>query len=294
MSILEQSKPTFDEYRKDNTDQYKEIRKRNNLMPDLSSMIGEKKKEEDVKKKPGINVNTYRLNTPKLKRMALINDGSQALKDEINESYLRVKAAKHGMRLSDVIPNHGIKFYLPNKLNYIRPKEYQKVADYNTKTTNHEDHDSGVSNTFITGIATLNQSRILSNKLGLNSTKHSTNNNLNKSALLRPSQPSHFKSKSMNISKMMVPSTTKNSTNKHRSNVLSEVGRRISHKQPQSMVNSPTQNKFGSSPEVPQRLNGVSHKFNRDQNIAQIDQRRKIRLISLIDSKPINHYVTLL
>lgn len=294
MSILEQCKPTFDEYRKDNTDQFKEIRKRNNLMPDLSSMIGEKKKEEDVKKKPGINVNTYRLNTPKLKRMALINDGSQALKDEINESYLRVKAAKHGMKLSDVIPNHGIKFYLPNKLNYIRPKEYQKVADYNTKSTNHEDYDEGGSNTFITGVAQLNQSRAISNKLGLRSTERSLKDNLNKSALLNANQPGHSKTKSMNISRIIAPSTTKNSINKHRTNVLSEVGRRISRKQPSSVVNSPTQNKFGSSPEVPQRLNGVSQKFNRDQNLAQVDQRRKIRLISLIDSKPINHYVTLL
>lgn len=78
-------------------------------------MIGEKKPEENVKEVQGERVNNQRLNTPSLKRMALINDGSQALKDEINESYLRVKAAKHGTKLNELVPEHGIKFYLPNK-----------------------------------------------------------------------------------------------------------------------------------------------------------------------------------
>jgi hypothetical protein len=133
----DRGKPQPDEYRK-------------NVMPDLTSMLGDKKKVKDVQKEPGTIVNTNRLNTPKLRRMALINDGSQALKDEINESYLRVKAAKHGMRLSDVIPDHGLKFYLPNKHNYIKPKEYQKVPDYRDASfTRYDDKEEGLSNTFI-------------------------------------------------------------------------------------------------------------------------------------------------
>ena len=115
MNILEQTKPLFDDYKSNNTDQFKDIRKINNLMPDLSAIIGEKKPEEDTKEASEERVNTRRLNTPTLKRLALINDGSQALKNEINESYLRVKAAKHGMRLSELVPDHGISFYLPNK-----------------------------------------------------------------------------------------------------------------------------------------------------------------------------------
>jgi hypothetical protein len=67
--------------------------------------------------------------------MALINDGSQVLKEEIHESYLRVKAAKHGMRLEDLVPDHGIEFYLPNKLNYVKPKEYQKLPSQKTPST---------------------------------------------------------------------------------------------------------------------------------------------------------------
>jgi len=129
MKILEHSKPIFEEYRsreKDNLKKYRQSKL--NMMPDLTSIIGDKKvQEESEKEATGPKFNTQRLNTPTLKRMALVNDGRQALKDEINESYLRVKAAKHGMKLEDLVPNHGIEFYMPQKIDYIKPKERHKV-----------------------------------------------------------------------------------------------------------------------------------------------------------------------
>lgn len=166
MNILRQTKPIFDEYKSTNTDQYKELRKTSNFMPDLSAMIGEKKAEEEVKETSGERVNIQRLNTPTL-RMALAYDSSQALKDEINESYMRVKAAKHGVKLTEIVPEHDINFYLPNKLNYIKPKEYQKVKQREQVSSKHSSHREN-SNTFLTS---LNRSQVPQRpkKLGIKS-----------------------------------------------------------------------------------------------------------------------------
>ena len=65
---------------------------------------------EENEEKPFKN---HRLNTPSLKRIALVNDGTTILKQEITESFLRVKAAKHGARLREIMPAHERDFYLP-------------------------------------------------------------------------------------------------------------------------------------------------------------------------------------
>jgi hypothetical protein len=130
-------------------------------------------------------------------------------------------------------------------------------------------------------------------KLGIKSVERPIQTKTNNSSFLKVNQTGHYRTKSVNPSTMKIPGSTKNST-KFRNSILSTTGKSITKKEPHSGVNSPVQHKFGSSPVVPQRLNGVSQRFFREQNMAQLDQRRKIRLISLIDSKPINHYVTLL
>lgn len=266
----------------------------NALVLDFTTMTGDKKENEDSKEEAGIKVNNQRLNTPKLKKMALINDGSQALKEEIQESYLRVKAAKHGMRLKDLVPSHGIQFYLPNKLMYIKPKDYQK-QQIQPSSTKNRDVEEKESNTFLTS---LNHSQIVKNSTmaqAKESVEKFSNNNLNKSVNLSISK-GHQKSKSFNISTNNLPATTKNSStmNQGQYSVFAKAGRSISRKDEDREANKKSKLNIGSSPEIPTRLNAISFKYSRDMHIPVVEQRRKIRLVSLIDSKPINHYITLL
>ena len=48
-------------------------------------------------------MNNNRLNTPGFQQHTTIRDGSEALKSEINESLRRVKKAKYGHRISDIV-----------------------------------------------------------------------------------------------------------------------------------------------------------------------------------------------
>ena len=73
--------------------------------------------------KPADPHENFILNTPSLKRLALVNDGNAMLKQEIAESFLRVKAAKHGSRLAEIMPSHKLEFYAPEKTRYFKPPE---------------------------------------------------------------------------------------------------------------------------------------------------------------------------
>ena len=46
-------------------------------------------------------------------------DARELLQEEINESVLRLKQAKFGHRLVDIVPDHKNSFYLPDKTNYM-------------------------------------------------------------------------------------------------------------------------------------------------------------------------------
>jgi hypothetical protein len=46
------------------------------------------------------------------------------LKDEISESSLRLKAAKYGLPLRDIVPEYDNTFYLPQKDQFILKKPY--------------------------------------------------------------------------------------------------------------------------------------------------------------------------
>ena len=45
-------------------------------------------------------------------------DASGMLKDEIHESQLRLKAAKYGHKLDEIVPPYNNSFYLPDKSLY--------------------------------------------------------------------------------------------------------------------------------------------------------------------------------
>jgi hypothetical protein len=99
----------------------------------------------------------------------------------------------------------------------------------------------------------------------------------------------HQKDLSAQFPSINNPSTSKNSSNKFRNTLLGKNVRSI----PKSVANSPLSRQFQISQQN-RRLNGVSHRYGRDQNPNSLEQRRKIRMISLIDSKPINPYITLI
>jgi hypothetical protein len=68
MNILEHSKPMFLEYKAQEKDNLKKFRhSKLNMIPDLTSMIGDKKVEETEKESASPKFNTQRLNTPSLK-----------------------------------------------------------------------------------------------------------------------------------------------------------------------------------------------------------------------------------
>ena len=46
-------------------------------------------------------------------------DAREVLQEEINESVLRLKQAKFGHSLQEIVPNHENAYYLPDKNKYI-------------------------------------------------------------------------------------------------------------------------------------------------------------------------------
>ncbi len=53
-----------------------------------------------------------------MKKLMNSRDASTLLKDEIVESQLRLKAAKYGHKLDDIVPPYNNAFYLPDKSLY--------------------------------------------------------------------------------------------------------------------------------------------------------------------------------
>lgn len=177
--------------------------------------------------------------------MALINDGSQALKDEIQESYLRVKAAKHGVQL--------------------------RCFSY-----------------FVNPITNLERGH----QMHVKRSKENSTKPMNTSKM-EISRGQHQKSKSFFMTETRFPTTEKNSSINH-SKINPFRATIKSHSRREPRRHQINRLKLGTSPELTRRFNGVSYKFNREMHYPHGDQRRKIRMVSLIDSKPITHYITLL
>lgn len=64
-----------------------------------------------------------RLLTPKMKKLMQNKDAREVLQEEIEESSLRLKQAKFGHKLVDIVPNHENSFYLPDKGKYLPPEK---------------------------------------------------------------------------------------------------------------------------------------------------------------------------
>lgn len=72
--------------------------------------------------------NNQRLLTPRMRKLMNNKDARELLQEEINESVLRLKQAKFGHKLVDIVPDHANSFYLPNKENYL-PSEKKRGLD---------------------------------------------------------------------------------------------------------------------------------------------------------------------
>lgn len=62
-----------------------------------------------------------------MRKMMSNRDAREVLQEEVNESVLRLKKAKFGHRLVDIVPDHKNSFYLPDKKAYI-PKTKSKQS----------------------------------------------------------------------------------------------------------------------------------------------------------------------
>jgi hypothetical protein len=57
--------------------------------------------------------------TPKMRKLSTKKDAAVMLKEEIGESLLRLKAAKFGRAIEDLMPQYPNSYYLPTKAEYL-------------------------------------------------------------------------------------------------------------------------------------------------------------------------------
>lgn len=58
-----------------------------------------------------------------MKKLMNNKDARELLQEEIEESSLRLKKAKFGHKLVDIVPDHQNNFYLPDKRLYVPEKK---------------------------------------------------------------------------------------------------------------------------------------------------------------------------
>lgn len=94
----------------------------------------DKEGNEDAERGEDEHFTNQRLMTPRMKKLMNNKDAREVLQEEINESSLRLKQAKFGHKLVDIIPDHGNSFYLPDKSRYL-PKEKETSAIGNSSSS---------------------------------------------------------------------------------------------------------------------------------------------------------------
>ena len=62
-------------------------------------------------------------------------DAREVLQEEINESSLRLKQAKFGHKLTDIVPDHSNNYYLPDKSTYF-PKDKKSMSLQSSNANN--------------------------------------------------------------------------------------------------------------------------------------------------------------
>jgi hypothetical protein len=96
-------------------------------------------------------------------------DARELLQEEINESVLRLKQAKFGHRLVDIVPDHQNSFYLPEKSVYL-PGEKKRGVDGGATQSNFTASKSNFASSSHARIAArsnTNMSRTAQKALGM-------------------------------------------------------------------------------------------------------------------------------
>jgi len=112
--------------------------------------------------------NNQRLLTPRMRKLMNNKDAREVLQEEINESVLRLKQAKFGHRLVDIVPDHQNSFYLPDKKHYL-PQDKRAGMEGSTTQSNFTGSKSnfhGSSHARIHGRSHTNMSRAAQKALG--------------------------------------------------------------------------------------------------------------------------------
>lgn len=94
-------------------------------------------------------IDNKKLNTPYFRLISNIKDGSNALKKEIYRSISRVKAARHGHSIDRIFEDHDYSFYLPKKESYISKKK-AKLMRLESETSSVSRRSKGRSRVFQT------------------------------------------------------------------------------------------------------------------------------------------------
>jgi hypothetical protein len=81
---------------------------------------------DDAERGDDEHFTNQRLMTPRMKKLMNNKDAREVLQEEINESSLRLKQAKFGHALVDIVPDHDNSFYLPEKARYFPKEKEQK------------------------------------------------------------------------------------------------------------------------------------------------------------------------
>lgn len=68
-----------------------------------------------------------------MKKLMNKRDAGNMLKDQINESMLRVNAAKFGHSIEEIAPQYTNSYYLPDKSQYAPEKQVCKGAKRNAR-----------------------------------------------------------------------------------------------------------------------------------------------------------------
>jgi hypothetical protein len=103
--------------------------------PAFTRKAKETKEEDQVEVKGEHEQFTnQRLLTPRMRKLMNNKDAREVLQEEINESCLRLKQAKFGHKLIDIVPDHTNNYYLPDKASYF-PKEKKEVSNISSKKT---------------------------------------------------------------------------------------------------------------------------------------------------------------
>ncbi|CAI2381534.1 unnamed protein product [Moneuplotes crassus] len=118
LNIIKKNKKALDEIKQEikRERQYYQTKNKNDQDQ------GDSSDEEVIQEKPRY-VDNKKLNTPYFKLISNVKDGSTALKQEISKSVKRVKAARHGHSIGRIFQDHQNSYYLPLKESYISKKK---------------------------------------------------------------------------------------------------------------------------------------------------------------------------